>query len=33
MIFKDIKDDWNENSGLQVSTTDVFDLYVTVIRF
>jgi len=24
---------WNQNSGLQVSTTDAFDLYVTIIRY
>ncbi|VVC40656.1 Gamma-glutamyltranspeptidase,Nucleophile aminohydrolases, N-terminal [Cinara cedri] len=29
--FKDLNDDWYENSGLQISTTDVFDRYVTVI--
>lgn len=25
------RDNWNQNSGLQVSTTDAFDLYVTII--
>jgi len=28
--FRGLKYDWYENSGLQVSTTDVFDLYVTI---
>lgn len=32
IIFKGLGD-WNENSGLQVSTTDVFDVYVTIIRY
>ncbi|XP_027850177.2 glutathione hydrolase 7-like isoform X1 [Aphis gossypii] len=29
--FKDLGDNWDQNFGLQVSTTDVFDLYVTII--
>lgn len=32
-VFKGIHDDWGESSGIQVSTTDVFDLYVTIIRY
>lgn len=33
VIFKGLNDSWNENLGLQVSTTHVFDLYVTIIRY
>ncbi|KAL5239888.1 hypothetical protein ACI65C_007298 [Semiaphis heraclei] len=29
--FKSLGVNWNQNSGLQVSTTDAFDLYVTII--
>lgn len=33
MICNGLGDNWNQNSGLQVSTTDAFDLYVTIIRY
>lgn len=33
LIFKDLKNYWYENYGLQVSTTDTFDLYVTITRY
>lgn len=33
IIFNDLGDNWNQNSGLQVSSTDAFDLYVTIIRY
>ncbi|XP_050421121.1 glutathione hydrolase 7-like isoform X1 [Adelges cooleyi] len=29
--FKDLGDNWLENTGLHIATTDVFDLYVTVV--
>lgn len=33
IIFAGLGDNCNQNSGLQVSTTDAFDLYVTIIRY
>jgi len=33
IICNGLEYNWNQNSGLQVSTTDAFDLYVTIIRY